>query len=79
MGLRTYRCLRKISLGAQKHSIYSRNQPLCAPAIDFIIGSKSHAHRNLPFEVLIEARTVGVNAPEEHAMVERFGVSNAKE
>ena len=32
-----------------------------------------------PFEVLIEARTVGVNAPEEHAVIERFGVSKAAE
>ena len=32
-----------------------------------------------PFEVLIEARTVGVNAPEEHAVIERFGVSKATE
>jgi hypothetical protein len=32
-----------------------------------------------PFEVLIEARTVGVNAPEEHAVIERFGVSRAAE
>ena len=32
-----------------------------------------------PFEVLIEARTVGVNAPEEHAIVERFGAAKASE
>jgi hypothetical protein len=32
-----------------------------------------------PFEVLIEARTVGVNAPEEHSIVERFGVAKATE
>lgn len=32
-----------------------------------------------PFEVLIEARTVGVNAPEEHAIVERFGAAKATE
>lgn len=32
-----------------------------------------------PFEVLIEARTVGVNAPEEHAVVERFGIAKTTE
>ncbi|MGA7339644.1 MAG: hypothetical protein WBE72_17200 [Terracidiphilus sp.] len=32
-----------------------------------------------PFEVLIEARTVGVNAPEEHAVVERFGITKTNE
>jgi hypothetical protein len=28
-----------------------------------------------PFEVLLEARTVGANAPKAHVVVERFGVS----
>ena len=32
-----------------------------------------------PFEVLLEARTVGANAPEEHAVVERYGVFKASE
>lgn len=32
-----------------------------------------------PFEVLIEARTVGVNAPEEHAIIERLGVAKTTE
>jgi hypothetical protein len=32
-----------------------------------------------PFEVLIEARTVGVNAPDEHPVVERFGIAKATE
>jgi hypothetical protein len=32
-----------------------------------------------PFEVLLEARTVGVNAPEAHPVVERYGVAKASE
>jgi hypothetical protein len=32
-----------------------------------------------PFEVLIEARTVGGSAPEAHAVAERFGINKASE
>lgn len=32
-----------------------------------------------PFEILLEARTVGANAPEAHIAVERFGIGKASE